>query len=82
MTKRNPTGAHPLVAELRELRLRAGMSMSDAARKAGMHVSTISEMEAGHYWPTLKSLELYASAVDVKLALVGGEVGDDIDTGH
>lgn len=75
MTKEDPTGVHPLVVELRALRFRAGMSMSEAARKGGMHVSTISEMEAGHYWPTLRSLETYASAMGVKIGLIGEREG-------
>jgi transcriptional regulator with XRE-family HTH domain len=69
MTKQNPTGLHPLVVELRALRIQAGMSMGELARKSGLNLSTISEMEAGHYWPTLKSLGMYASAMGVKLAL-------------
>lgn len=70
MTKENPTGLHPLVVELRAARIRAGMSMNEVMRMTGLNISTISEMEAGHYWPTLKSLETYASAVGVRLALI------------
>lgn len=70
MTKKNPKGLHHLVAELRAARIRAGMSMNEVMRMTGLNISTISEMEAGHYWPTLKSLETYASAVGVRLALI------------
>lgn len=70
MTKENPTGLHPLVVELRVHRIRADMSMNEVMRKTGLNISTISEMEAGHYWPTLKSLEAYASAVGLRLALI------------
>jgi transcriptional regulator with XRE-family HTH domain len=71
VTKENPTGVHPLVRELRALRIRAGMTVTEVAKKGGVHVSTISEMEAGYYWPSVGSLESYAGAMNMKLALVG-----------
>jgi transcriptional regulator with XRE-family HTH domain len=73
MTKDSPAGLHPLVAELRAARIQAGMSMNELMRKTGLNISTISEMEAGHYWPMLKSLEAYASGLGVKLTITGKE---------
>jgi transcriptional regulator with XRE-family HTH domain len=78
VTKDKPTGVHPLVGELRALRIHAGMSMSELARLSGVNVSTISEMEAGHYWPMLKSVDAYASALGVKLTWEDKEGGPDV----
>ena len=57
-------GAH-LGARLRELRLAAGLTQAELARRTGIHRPNIARVEAGRHTPSLETLARLASAIGV-----------------
>jgi len=53
------------IREIRELR---GMSQTDVDKRAGLYVSALSQIEAGHYKPKEETLAKIAKALDVELS--------------
>lgn len=54
-----------LGARLRELRLEAGLTQAELARRTGIHRPNIARVEAGRHTPSLETLARIASAIGV-----------------
>jgi DNA-binding XRE family transcriptional regulator len=59
-----------LGARLRELRLQAGLTQAELARRTGIHRPNIARVEAGRHTPSLETLARLASAIGVPTTLV------------
>jgi DNA-binding XRE family transcriptional regulator len=59
-----------LGARLRELRLAAGLTQAELARRTGIHRPNIARVEAGRHTPSLETLARLASAIGVPTTLV------------
>ena len=57
-----------LAKQLIGARVHAGLSQQDMADKMGTSQSTVARLESGHK-PSIRSLERYASAVDMKVEI-------------
>ena len=66
---------HPLVAQLRDAREKAGLSRPRFAARAGFSVSTLEQWEWGDRTPTLAAITRYADAVGMALVLAPAEEG-------
>lgn len=64
-----------LGARLRELRLAAGLTQAELARRTGIHRPNIARVEAGRHTPSLETLARIANAIGVSTThvLVSGE---------
>lgn len=65
------TGLSPsqqIAAALKRERLRAGLSLSEVARRAGIGKSTLSGLETGSGNPSLETMWALAAALDIPLA--------------
>jgi len=58
---------------IRKARLQAGLSQREIARKSGITVSFLSQVEKNKSTPSLKSLQSIAQALDMKVNLLLGE---------
>lgn len=65
-------GAH-LGARLRKLRLEAGLTQAELARRTGIHRPNIARVEAGRHTPSLETLTRLATAIGVTTARVLSE---------
>ena len=54
-----------LGARIRELRLAAGLTQAELARRTGIHRPNIARVEAGRHTPSLETLARLASAIGV-----------------
>jgi len=54
-----------LGARLRELRLAAGLTQAELARRTGIHRPNIARVEAGRHTPSLETLARIANAIGV-----------------
>jgi DNA-binding XRE family transcriptional regulator len=59
-----------LGARLRELRLAAGLTQAELARRTGIHRPNIARVEAGRHTPSLETLARIANAIGVSTTLV------------
>jgi DNA-binding XRE family transcriptional regulator len=59
-----------LGARLRELRLAAGLTQAELARRTGIHRPNIARVEAGRHTPSLETLARLASAIGVPTTVV------------
>ncbi|MEY4515207.1 MAG: hypothetical protein RLZZ450_7329 [Pseudomonadota bacterium] len=59
-----------LGARLRELRLAAGLTQAELARRTGIHRPNIARVEAGRHTPSLETLARLASAIGVPTTTV------------
>ena len=57
-----------LARKLIQARIQAGMSQKEVAKRMSSSQPTVARLESGHR-PSLKSLQLYAKAVDMKLEI-------------
>lgn len=55
--------------EIRELRLSKGLSVREAAQRAGISAEALSAIERGARYPSLNSLERLATALDVRFVI-------------
>lgn len=62
-----------LATALRRERERAGMSLAELARRAGLAKSTLSQLESGTGNPSLETLWALAMALDVQVSRLIGE---------
>lgn len=62
-----------LGARLRELRLAAGLTQAELARRTGIHRPNIARVEAGRHTPSLETLARLASAIGVPTTRVLSE---------
>lgn len=62
-------GAH-LGARLRELRLAAGLTQAELARRTGIHRPNIARVEAGRHTPSLETLARLSGAIGVPTSAV------------
>ena len=60
-----PVDGAQLGARLRELRLAAGLTQAELARRTGIHRPNIARVEAGRHTPSLDTLARLASAIGV-----------------
>lgn len=58
----------PIMASLREVRLRQAFSQRDLAAKAGVAPKTIVDLELGRNEPRLRTIRLIAQALGVDVA--------------
>ncbi len=68
-----PIDGSRLGARLRELRLEAGLTQADVARRTGIHRPNIARVEAGRHTPSLETLSRLASAIGVPTTRVLSE---------
>ncbi|MCA9580541.1 MAG: helix-turn-helix transcriptional regulator [Myxococcales bacterium] len=59
-----------LGARLRELRLLAGLTQAELARRTGIHRPNIARVEAGRHTPSLETLSRLATAIGVSTTTV------------
>jgi len=59
-----------LGARLRELRLAAGLTQAELARRTGIHRPNIARVEAGRHTPSLETLARLATAIGVSTTVV------------
>jgi DNA-binding XRE family transcriptional regulator len=59
-----------LGARLRELRLAAGLTQAELARRTGIHRPNIARVEAGRHTPSLETLARLATAIGVPTTVV------------
>jgi DNA-binding XRE family transcriptional regulator len=62
-----------LGARLRELRVAAGLTQAELARRTGIHRPNIARVEAGRHTPSLETLARLASAIGVPTTTVLAE---------
>jgi DNA-binding XRE family transcriptional regulator len=62
-----------LGARLRELRVQAGLTQAELARRTGIHRPNIARVEAGRHTPSLETLARLASAIGVPTTTVLAE---------
>ena len=60
-----PIDGARLGARLRELRLEAGLTQAELARRTGIHRPNIARVEAGRHTPSLETLARLATAIGV-----------------
>jgi DNA-binding XRE family transcriptional regulator len=60
-----PLDGEQLGARLRELRLAAGLTQAELARRTGIHRPNIARVEAGRHTPSLETLSRLAVAIGV-----------------
>jgi len=60
-----PIDGARLGARLRELRLSAGLTQAELARRTGIHRPNIARVEAGRHTPSLETLARLATAIGV-----------------
>lgn len=60
-----PLDGAKLGARLRELRVSAGLTQAEVARRTGIHRPNIARVEAGRHTPSLETLSRLASAIGV-----------------
>jgi DNA-binding XRE family transcriptional regulator len=60
-----PIDGARLGARLRELRVEAGLTQAELARRTGIHRPNIARVEAGRHTPSLETLARLASAIGV-----------------
>ena len=60
-----PINGEKLGARLRELRLAAGLTQAELARRTGIHRPNIARVEAGRHTPSLDTLARIANAIGV-----------------
>lgn len=65
-----------LGARLRQLRLAAGLTQAELARRTGIHRPNIARVEAGRHTPSLETLARLASAIGVPTTRVLTEDGE------
>jgi len=65
-----PIDGARLGARLRELRLEAGLTQAELARRTGIHRPNIARVEAGRHTPSLETLARLASAIGVSTTRV------------
>lgn len=53
-----------------EIRVRAGLSQSELARRTGLNKSSVSRIEAGKFNPSPSALVLLTTALDVDLLAI------------
>lgn len=63
-----PSPSQQMAAALKRERLRAGLSLSEVARRAGIGKSTMSGLETGSGNPSLETMWSLAAALDIPLA--------------
>lgn len=68
-----PVDGARLGARLRELRLAAGLTQAELARRTGIHRPNIARVEAGRHTPSLETLARLASAIGVPTTRVLSE---------
>jgi DNA-binding XRE family transcriptional regulator len=68
-----PIDGERLGARLRELRLEAGLTQAELARRTGIHRPNIARVEAGRHTPSLETLARLASAIGVPTTRVLSE---------
>ncbi len=68
-----PIDGARLGARLRELRLAAGLTQAELARRTGIHRPNIARVEAGRHTPSLETLARLASAIGVPTTRVLSE---------
>jgi transcriptional regulator with XRE-family HTH domain len=68
MTSSGGAPMRTIAAALRRERLRAGLSLSEVARRAGLAKSTLSQLEAGTGNPSIETLWALGAALDVPFA--------------
>jgi DNA-binding XRE family transcriptional regulator len=76
-----PTNGHSAIsidgvrlgARLRELRVAAGLTQAELARRTGIHRPNIARVEAGRHTPSLETLARLASAIGVSTTTVLAE---------
>jgi predicted transcriptional regulator len=61
---------HPICETLRDVRIDAGITQVELARRTGMKQSMISEMERGTVSPMLVTVDRVATALGMVLVLV------------
>lgn len=71
-----PRALHPIVAELRAARVRAGVSQSALAEKMGYALSVFSKWERGTYAPNLRRLMDWAEALGLEIRIIEREEKD------
>ncbi|WP_165975224.1 helix-turn-helix domain-containing protein [Actinomadura rubrisoli] len=64
---------HPLVAELKSVREGAGLSVWEAARRAGLATAVVRDWESGRSEPTVVALEKYLAVFGRRLWSAGAE---------
>ena len=62
-----------LGARLREVRVAAGLTQAELARRTGIHRPNIARVEAGRHTPSLETLARLASAIGVPTTSVLAE---------
>ena len=68
-----PIDGSRLGARLRELRLEAGLTQAELARRTGIHRPNIARVEAGRHTPSLETLSRLANAIGVPTTRVLSE---------
>jgi len=68
-----PIDGSRLGARLRELRLEAGLTQAELARRTGIHRPNIARVEAGRHTPSLETLSRLAGAIGVSTTRVLSE---------
>lgn len=68
-----PIDGARLGARLRELRLEAGLTQAELARRTGIHRPNIARVEAGRHTPSLETLSRLATAIGVPTTRVLSE---------
>jgi len=67
-----------LMAKLKALRTKRGLSLTDVAQRSGIDKAALSRLENGHMTnPTLGTIETYAHAVQARLRLEVEETDPD-----
>ncbi len=69
-----------VAAAFRAVRIRRGLRQSDVAERAGVHRSTVSRVERGHFGSlSLDAVRRIAAALDVRVELLPRWRGSDLD---
>ena len=68
-----PIDGARLGARLRELRLEAGLTQAELARRTGIHRPNIARVEAGRHTPSLETLSRLAGAIGIPTTRVLSE---------
>lgn len=59
----------PIIRDLAEHRVRLGLTQGEAARRVGVHRSTLNRWECGHASPRMSELRRYVAVVHAELNL-------------
>ena len=68
-----PLDGERLGKRLRQLRLEAGLTQAELARRTGIHRPNIARVEAGRHTPSLETLSRLATAIGVPATRVLAE---------